>query len=369
MTEEEIARIHAIEDDSERNNEITLGYHVLSEQLADFTGSETVNWCAWAKWTSKTIGIGIRWGEVRELARKRVDDRSDRIFNRWAATRAISYFAVGVLMRLNTTATRLASRLVADGNRDVFFEVATSVTRLVERFGDSEDISSKDLDDYLAQIENVAPAGSLAPTAVDEMRAAMRGFVKARTALSPSVRDQRVLAANMHLAAYEQERLQRVVEQSLWGPVDLFFKPLVLLSKAVPRPVRGPLGWPARKLRAGLRTGSVWVTTRYVLVVVTKDEVIRLGKAMKPAPGNDVVFVSPYDEPTCSQLSTAVRDLLGPCDVSRPMVRVWTQYPQRVKFTAVLFRSRHGHTALRGAPMDSDEHDLVLAERGRRERT
>jgi hypothetical protein len=362
VSAEKIKVVHGWDDDSTRNNLITLAYHQLSEDLVRFTRSESANWCCWAKWTSKTIGVGIRWGEVRDLAKQRVEARQDSILNRWAASRAVGYFFMGGLLRALTSATRLAGRPLADGNRDVFYEVGMSVVGLIEAFGDEEVLDAAALEEHLAATVAVAPSGSLVDAPLDDMRAAMRCFAMARFAPDDSVRDQRVLAANIHLAAYEQARLQQVVTSSLDAPVDSVFRPITWIGRHLPTPVRRVVGLPPRFVRRVLRRFAVRVATRFVLVVVTKDEVVRLGRPMRPAIGSTVVFPSPYDHPTCSYLREACDSLMGPVDLSRPLAKVWTEYPQRVHFTAVLFRSRHLHPSLREEPMDLVEMEVVEAE-------
>ena len=363
ITQHEIYTIHQIDDDSTRNNEITIGYHDLSKVLTGVTRSGSANWCAWAKWTSKTIGVGIRWGEARDMAKARAESTQDEILNRWAATRAVRYFVVGTFLKMTSGATRMASRHLADGNRDVFYEVGTAVVRMGDRFGDADRLDRAALDEYLEGLHNVAPARSLGPAPLGHMRDAMRCFVLARFARTRAARDQLVLAANVHLAAYEQLRLQAVVERSLWAPVDFVFRPLGWIGRRLPAPIRGPLGVPVKGVRTGFRWVAVRVATRYVLVVITKDEVIRLGRPMPPARGQTAVFPPPYDQPTQRDLERVLTELAGDVDVTKALARIWTTYPERVHFTAALFRSRHHEPSLHEFPMGSDEKGVVLGDR------
>jgi hypothetical protein len=364
ITAADVAIIHGIEDDSTRNNEITLGYHDLSEVLARVTRSESANWCAWAKWTSKTIGVGIRWGEARDIARAKVDAEQDKVLNRWAASRAVRWFLAGSALRMLGGATRMASRHLADGNRDVFYEVGTAVTAMAERFEHADELDAAALEEYVASLDHThAPAGSLGPAPLDHLKESMRCFVLARFAGSEAERDQLVLTGNVHLAAYEQLRLQPVVCSSLWAPVDFWFRPVAAIGRRIPARVRRPLGAPPRAVRDRLRWVAVRVATRYVLVVITKDEVVRLGKPMRPATGAAAVFPPPDDVVAVDALGTAFDELVGDADLARALSRVWTTYPERVRFTAVLFRSRHHHPSLRDVPMVGPERHVVDAER------
>jgi hypothetical protein len=363
ITSADVAVIHGIEDDSTRNNEITLGYHDLSEVLARVTRSDSSNWCAWAKWTSKTIGIGIRWGEARDLAKRRVEAQQDKVLNRWAATRAARWFLAGSALRLLGGATRMASRHLADGNRDVFYEVGMAVTGLAERFERADELDPLVLEEYLASLDGTAPAGSLGPAPLHHLQESMRCMALARFAGSEAERDQLVLAGNVHLAAYEQLRLQAVVERSLWAPVDFTFRPAVAVGRHLPAPVRTAVGAPLRALRSGLRWVTVRTSTRFLLVVITRDEVIRLGKPMRPALGQSVVFPPPDDLPGIAALADVLDELVGDVRLDRALSRVWTVYPERVVFTAVLFRSRHHHPSLREVPIVGPERLVVDTER------
>jgi hypothetical protein len=364
ITAEDVRAIHGIPDDSTRNNEITLGYHELSELLARLTRSESANWCRWAKWTSKTIGVGIRWGEARDIAKARVEAEQDKVLNRWAASRAVRWFFVGSALRMLGGATRMASRHLADGNRDVFFEVGSAVTAMAERFEHADELDPAALDEYLAFLDGTtAPAQSLGPAPLDHLKESMRCFVLARFADSEAERDQLVLAGNVHLAAYEQLRLQPVVCSSLWAPVDFMFRPVVAIGRRLPGPVRGSVGAPVKAVRTGLRWIAVRVATRYVLVVITKDEVVRLGKPMRPAKGAAAVFPPPDDVFAAAALKGAFDDLVGEADLARALSRIWTTYPERVRFTAVLFRSRHHHPSLREVPIVGPERRIIDVER------
>jgi hypothetical protein len=107
----------------------------------------------------------------------------------------------------------------------------------------------------------------------------------------------------------------------------------------------------------------VRVATRYVLVVITKDEVVRLGKPMRPAKGAAAVFPPPDDVFAAAALEGAFDDLVGEADLARALSRIWTTYPERVRFTAVLFRSRHHHPSLREVPIVGPERRIIDVER------
>jgi hypothetical protein len=145
--------------------------------------------------------------------------------------------------------------------------------------------------------------------------------------------------------------------------MDYFLKPVVAVSRRLPGGLRTRVQAPGRVVRGWLRTASVWSATRYVLVVVTRDEVLRLGRPVPPAPGGSAVVPPPYDAPTCPQLRRAVDEVLGPVDTSGRLARVWTTYEDRVRYTAVAFHSRHDHPSLRKHPMDAAEISVVIQER------
>ncbi len=351
----EIAAIHALEDDSMRNNEITLAYHELSLLLKDFTRSDTVNWPGWAKWTSKTIGVGIRWHEVRSLTEAAAEAGTDDLLNQWIGRRARRYVAIGAVMRLLTTATRLAERSLAFGNRDVFFEIATAVRSLVDEFGERTP-TVDEITAWAATLEPVPEEGSLGEAPIERFRDGIACFGKARIAATDDERGELVLAANIHIAAYEQLRLQQVVERSLSSPVTHVLKPVEALLRAMTgreKPVEGATRW--------LAETTVELLTRHVLVVVTGDEVVRLGRPVTGPNGG------PYDVAYWERTADTpeLREAIGlaPEHPDRFAPTRWTDYDQRVRFTAALFASRHHHAAIAGKPMTTRETTIIKDER------
>lgn len=346
LSTEEIAVIHGLTDDSTRNNEITLGYHQLAKRLGEFCQTDAVTWPAWATWTSKTIGVGIRWHEVRDLARLGVERQRDQAFDAWARARAPRYVAMGAMMRTLTTFTRLAERRLADGNRDVFYEIAMATTELMDAF-EAEPPDDRAIADHCAQVVSRAPADSLDPAPIELLREGLTAFARARSSADPSHRRELVLAGNICFAAYEQRRLQSVVAGALRGPIAH---------------VLGFVRLGATGIVDAVDRLAVGLVTRHLLVVVTGDEVVRLGRPLTGPFGRPPTFDLWNAEPATPELRSAIARW-APRTPKEAAATRWTEYEQRVRFTTALFASRHTHGGLHRTPMTTAETEVVRIER------
>ena len=330
-----------------RNRRVTLGYGELSGQLADVIagGDDRVaNWCTFATWSSKSIGStidpdeippGLRQLPVPSLVRRCVVSICRRMFRRQH----------GAIFRA-----------LACGNRMIFLEVGIVGARFIEAFARA-DCSEPQWDAYWrsanAALDEVARLdGPWVPTKPADRRRlhdAMRAYFDAALAADAPRRTQLVLAGNIELAAYEQERAQGYL-----AVVLAFF-----CGRAMDRLLT---------TRSGEFDGSLlrWSTevcsrimTRFGIALILPKEVVDLARRQRmPVDGHCPVW--PDDRVTESTLRDLLRryDRSGGAEVKRG-ARTWLSFDERMHVITNLFRAHHNDGSLFDPPFSDADTTLL----------
>lgn len=216
VTEAYTTQVAAISSERarERNLLITQAYHDLSLDMADALGAaDQINWCTVAAWASRRAGQTIRGEDLR---------------GQGLITQLLSRVPGGGLV------LRLVSQIsaeVAEGNREVFAEVAPPFAAFVAEF--SRDRLACEL--RFALFARRFRPGSVATTAghagQDELRRAFTLYYAAKFERCKRRKAEQIHEANLHIALQEQTRLQRRIAASMpFGLSTLITRALLSLE-------------------------------------------------------------------------------------------------------------------------------------------
>lgn len=361
-----------------RNHRITLAYADLSRQLANALARSAspqhwlANWCTFATWSSRTIGLSITARPSPPgIPGRPVKPARDR---RLADALAL---AVGRLLGRGHGAIY---RSLAVGNRFVFLEVGSAVSCFLEAFGGGEPAGEAAWSAFCGRIEtDLNQLAHLDPSWLPTrspsrwtLLLGLRCYHDAIHTPEPSQRWQLVLAANLLIGAYEQERVQGYLAAAL----SAF--PVRSLRRLV-QSGTGALTGPARVL-SSLYARAV---TRYLLYLQTSDELLEVGRPL-PAPpeqGDRRPGASGGDPvaPETVALAPVTMDPLALGQVTLPTLqalmcrydwtagrgrevraRDWSRFSDRMSYITNLFRTRRDHLALFDAPFRAEEEHALL---------
>jgi len=247
---DEMEAICKLDDPVYRNCWITYGYSNVSERLHEHIG-ENASWCTFARWSSATIGQSLRLHDDSE----RVDE----------------LFAGPLLGRFRSIAqdfyrdVRLMSdgalpRMLALGNHYVFHEIAFAIADLVEWYEgaleerpDATDEEWKSAwTEYRAHVTAFRKADEIFREAdIQWLHDGLESYFRAMRCTDPAQRSQLVLRGNILLAAYEQWRVDPILQIAL----DPFAKHLVEFRSTNPHHQGAPGDYPRAVLR---NAGTPW---------------------------------------------------------------------------------------------------------------
>jgi hypothetical protein len=251
-------------------------------------------------------------------------------------------------------------RSLAVGNRFVFLEVGAAIACFIDNFEKPPDDEAQ-WSAYWERVEQLlADLGQLDPswlptTAPDPqmLRSGLRFYFDATRERDPKQRAELVLAGNLMIGAYEQRR------------VDGYLATALAL-------------WPGRSLRLLVQQGSgrfgpglrrrvssvySWLVTRFLLVLVTVDEVLKVGRPLPPVPHSDPDHSFPEELRSISH--PALQALLSRYDQSdgkarRRRAKNWIWFDDRMNYITNFFRSRQRHDCLFDLPFPAaDIRDLL----------
>ena len=182
--------------------EIAHEYHRISQALASrMLGTENLNWCGFAQWSSKAVGSSLRLGShsgfLRKLSRlNHVPMIAEPLFRRIMLTLLGGSYSVGL----------------STANRSIFVEMASFHTHIL---ADPDDPT-------IVQVTVPDPDGSLlkdlGEAGLDLLRTA-RSLLNQIGAAPAPVRSELMLGASIALSAYEQDRVQPSLEFVFYRPV------------------------------------------------------------------------------------------------------------------------------------------------------
>ena len=365
-TVDDVRRIAAMTDPVIRNLEITHCYGRLSAAMAQRTGP-CANWCTYATWASRQAGRTIRGEDLLETLRTRLMVGPQLLHPLASLGRALlrrglfnpSTVLGRMTAQLHTPfdAFERTSDAVARGNRKVFEEIGYEFARYLHTVPADAGAGSPELRAFLAELREGEP-----PDGQRYLTQAFTRYASAAQAGGPGSAEL-LLLANCEIGMHEQTRLQPEIRESLDSPYavkqDLDRRLSLALMpwwrRRVPRPIGatvGALGMGAQRRVADMVREII---TMALMVMSLPGRVLSLGADMdEPFPDllrelHDAELVALFGRFDTGVPGTAARD--------------WSDFDQRMRYIAALFRAFHVHEELLGEPFTAEQVAMFTAGR------
>jgi hypothetical protein len=306
--------------------EIAHEYHRISEALADrLLGTENLNWCGFAQWSSKAVGSSLRLGNhsgfLRKLGRlNHVPMLAEPLFRRVMLILLGGSYSVGL----------------STANRSIFVEMASFHTHLL---ADPDHPT-------VVQVRVPDPDGSLlkdlGEPGLDLLRTARGLLNQAGTAPAP-LRSELMLGASIALSAYEQDRVQPALEFVFYRPVRWLLQVtwrlpwyyLTGTSRQRQRIYRRPHPQQSRIMQA-IEDRWVRMYSRTLWIKTAVDTIMLSQPLTVPRDGNPGLLrpAATFQAPEV----TALVARYGPADPGALKgVANWLDYDERMRFIVAYF--------------------------------
>ncbi len=351
----EIQEIAAETDAVLRNLRITNAYYRLNRAMGAVVGTSDLTWCGYAVWASKTAGEYIRQGEVPAI----IEDWIDKSTGRAGSATTLVAHALGIHSeqpgeeeQAGTFSLRgFASEIIAGvgsaigtGNQIVFENVTPPFSRLLSlwsTYGGA--IPDAEKQQFLESLR-----GQQLPA--DYLYHAFAAMFDAAQAPGSPASAQSLCYANALVGCVEQTAVQPYIASSMKTPVaDLFLQKLdVHLHSRFSTLVAEGLKEALKPLAAALEVEFDRLCTEWVMRLNLPDQALRLGLDVPPLPDEKM-----YPEELAELELAALVETLTELDALEALgsgAKDWTQYPQRMRYICVLFRSRQRMEILFGPP-------------------
>lgn len=383
-----------------RNLLISQGYHELSDGFARMLGPENVTWFSFAAWSSKVVGQFIQNEELPQLLRfwiegsgsndRRLQRLNTQLRSLHADPRDAERAALDMAVRSAINDMRM---YLAEGNTQVFAELAPAFSRFLNEFGDDRVPDPARLQRYLETLEG----GPIEPDKVHVdpktreleliarggqslLREAARHYYKAKFEFDAKRRAERILLANATVGLHEQTRLQTYIAGALDAPIGnvLVNKTHDALAERVGNDVLGPRGYAIVDRLLSPITDHVQdvfhrFATELMMTLKLPDGTLRLGRDLPAAPGQPLfppvlvdiqdpelgVMLAQYEalaerseeHDALRHLEDVAEDLLGKLGIDRNIAigtgaDDWVSLSQRMRYIMELFRSRQQNMRL-----------------------
>lgn len=348
LTPAHVAATAAIIDLTERNLQVTLGYHQLAARLRAFLGDE-VSWPAVATWASAQAGRTVRKEDLLRAIERRLGDSPAVRRLVEGPFRLAAKFVLEKILALDPF--ERSCQAVSRGNIKVYAEIGVECARFLAL-----------LEAGASQADHDAFAESLKPGDPPDGQALLkRAFASYRRAiaLAPGIdRSQHIYCANALIGLHEQTRLQPEIEASVDGAaldglevknrlVDMLLPEMAGVRGIALRIVRGRLNPYIAPIIDELRHLVREIITEKMMVLELPGEALRLGRDLT---GEFPPNLATITLPEC-------RAVLARFDATPDSMRAsgtqdWTNLTERMHFIADLFRSRQTNKRLFEAPAD-----------------
>jgi hypothetical protein len=374
-TADDVLAIASEPDPVRRNLWITWSYYRLNRAMGAVIGELDLSWCGFATWASKTAGRFIRQEELGPFIELWLDNATQRagVVARLVArllgihhptpqpseTVPMPVVAAAAPERFSLRGfARMAigqvGAAIGAGNQDVFRHIAPPFAQALTLWTAHKGaIPDADRNAFLTALQDrgVADQGQY-------LFQAFEATFAAAAAADPRTRAQLMLQANALIGCAEQTRVQPFIVSSLNTPIeDLFHAhlsahlhwrfaaPLAKLLHALMRPL-------GRALEVEFQT----LSTQLIMTLQVPGQALRLGEDVPPLPDGQIYPASlvNLDAPSPLQLL----EQLGAVNDVGSAARDWAVYADRMRYIAVLFRSRQQLRVLWEAPFS----DAQMAE-------
>jgi hypothetical protein len=339
----EIAEIVAITDAVLRNLRITDAYFRLNRAMGVALGPENLSWCGFATWASKTAGEFIRQDEVPALIEDWIGGAMARAGAAVPLARFSNFDPLAFLRDFAQTVIDSVSAAIGTGNQEVFADVAPPFSTFLTLWTSHQGaIPDSDKQAFLDSLHGGDPPD-------DMFNAFSATFLAGQAAGSPEVA-QSLGYSNALIGCVEQTRVQPYIQQSMNAPVaDLFLQHLDAHLSGIWADALKEL---LKPLAAELEKGFQDLSTEWLMKLTLPDGALRLGENVPPLNGK----MYPDD---LAQLNApqplGVYSSLNALDAAASAAQDWVDYNQRMRYIAILFRSRQQDQNLREAPFSETQ--------------
>ena len=306
--------------------EIAHQYHRISRALAGrMLGTDNLNWCGFAQWSSKAVGSSLRLGShsgfLKKLSRlDHVPMIAEPLFRRVMLTLLGGSYSVGL----------------STANRSIFVEMASFHTHLLTDPDDPTIVQVRAPDSDGSLLKDLGEPG------LDLLRTARGLLSQVGTAPAP-LRSELMLGASIALSAYEQDRVQPSLEFVFYRPVRWLLQVtwrlpwyyLTGTSRQRQRIYRRPHQQQPRIMQA-IEDGWVRTYSRTLWIKTAVDTIMLSQPLTVPRGGNPALL-----RPAATFQTREVADLVaryGPADPGALKgVANWLDYDERMRFIVAYF--------------------------------
>ncbi|MDQ3265404.1 MAG: hypothetical protein M3Y59_17395 [Myxococcota bacterium] len=359
----DIDRIVAMEDPVARNHAITQGYHDVSNAVGELLGKENANWATFGVWASKQAGQTIRKEDAPKLfvdmlnGHEGVSKALEGVNKALRSVGLPTIPDVGALLGRGDKLMDTLSDSIADGNREVFNEIAREFSTFVETFKGDTAYNPAKVEQYLSHF---GPEQS-------GLKDAFANYAQAQFEKNPEKKAELMLLANDQVGLHEQTRLQAHVARAMDAPIEIMVRDgLKDAIKAIASKA-GPFGSGKLLFKALEKTGvldkvlapladaagAVWrraATEVMMKLALPNGQDLKLGQDL-PGPKGGPSFpqdLERIENPT-------LRNLLKTLDRSEDSLqgsaaKDWKNLGDRMNFITDLFRSYQQDPSLWNSP-------------------
>lgn len=221
-TVDDVARIAAIADGTQRNLAITRCYYDLSHAVTARTGT-CANWCTFATWASRQAGQTIRMEDLKQalddlLAQPNpfsvAVERLTLLLKQLGSDFSLDELRIEIRKALRMLPVfEHTSQAVARGNVKVFAEIGKEFARFLHLFLDDAAPDPEKLERFL---DGLTPGDP--PDGQEYLRQAFTHLYAAFFETDAERKAQLILLANIEMGFHEQTRLQPEIQAALDSP-------------------------------------------------------------------------------------------------------------------------------------------------------
>jgi hypothetical protein len=348
-SEAEIAAIGRMTDAVQRNTWITWSYHRLDRAMEEVTGTADLSWCGFAVWASQTAGTFISESAFPKIL-------TDWVNGIHGGVGFLERVALLFLDVIGAPVHWLAKEIlgdvvkaIGDGNQAVFIDIAPPFSRLLALLDGRQRLTPDERTAFLASIQAAAGGDS-----TKALRWAFTALLDGMELTAPGPRAERVCVANSWTGWVEQTHVQPYIVKSMNAPIaDLLLEHVEahirrlglggvkILTRDMRRAILAPL---AALFEAVFRD----IETRYMMTLQVPHERFQLGKDVPPLPSGNPFpeALTNIESPDLDEVLT----LLHAQELRGSGASDWASFDQRMRYIAVLFRSRQQDSSLRNTP-------------------
>ena len=306
--------------------EIACQYNHISQALSiNLLGTEDLNWCGFAQWSSKAVGSSLRLGNhsgfLRKLARlDHLPMLAEPIFRLIMLALLGGSYGVGL----------------STANRSIFVEMASFHTHLLSG---AEKMT-------IVQVIPPDADGSLLADLGEEglelLRTARSLLQRSRSAAAP-LRSELMLGASIALSAYEQKRVQPALEYVFYRPVRWLLQvswrmPYYYLIRQTDKRQQFYKRPHQQQTPIMQRIEDRWVRMySKTLWLKTAVDTIMLSKPLIPPQGGSPALLRAATTFSSPEVAELVRRYGPPDPADLKGVSNWLDYAERMRFIVTYF--------------------------------